>query len=369
MKIQILRSSLATGLKAGKVAVAGKSATPILANVLVSAKDGFASLTTTNIDTTVHAKIACDVMEPGEVTLPHALLSSIVSKLDEGTVTIEAKTGAGANQKVSVRAGASRFSLGSLPAKGFPSLPTMDDASVYVLPSSLLSVMLDHVSYASSIDDTRRSLRSVLLRFKGGKLTVVATDGRRLSLVEKDDIEGGEADFIVPSQVVGDLIRHLKAAEGDVTVSSAKSQIRFSLGDIDVYSKLIDDTYPEYGRVIPSGDGYSKAVVDRLMLLEAIDRVSVLSTAGDSSSVTFGFQTNMLVVSAMGGDAGDAREELPIKYMGEPVTIRLNQKYIMDPLRVLQDDEVTIEFRDGAAPIVVKCSLPFVGVVMPLRTA
>lgn len=369
MKIQVLRSSLAAGLKAGKVAVAGRSAVPILANVLVSARDGSASLVTTNIDTTVHARIACEVDEPGEVTLPHTLLSSIVSKLDDGMVTIEAKTGKGAAQKVSVRAGASRFSLGSLPVKEFPQLPKMDDASVYVLQSSMLAVMLDHVSYASSMDDTRRSLRSVLLRFKGGKLTVVATDGRRLSLVEKSDVEGGDADFVVPSLVVGDLIRHLKAAEGDVTVSSVGSQIKFSLGDIDIYSKLIDDIYPAFGRVIPSGDGYTKAVVDRLMLLEAIDRVSVLLTAGDSSSVQFSFQDNTLVVSAKGGDAGDAREELPIKYLGKPVSIQLNQKYITDPLRALQDDEVAIWFKDAAAPIMVKCSIPFIGVVMPLRTA
>ena len=248
----------------------------------------------------------------------------------------------------------------------FPALPAAEDAFAYTLPQATLREMLRKTSYAVSQDETRKTLKGVLMSFKEGKLTMVATDGRRLALVEHE-IEfpaAAEKDIILPSKVVAELQRSL-SGDGEVKITIEKTQVAFNLGETQIYSKLLDEIYPNYRQVIPQGCK-EKISVDRKLLLDAIDRASVMMME-ESSSTRLTFDSNQLLVSSVAADIGEAKDIVPIKYSGERIEIVFNPSYVKDPLKAIDDDEVTIELNNGSSPAVIRCSVPFLYVMMPLR--
>ena len=195
---------------------------------------------------------------------------------------------------------------------------------------------------------------------------MVATDGRRLALVEHE-IEfpaAAEKDIILPSKVVAELQRSL-SGDGEVKITIEKTQVAFNLGETQIYSKLLDEIYPNYRQVIPQSCK-EKISVDRKLLLDAIDRASVMMME-ESSSTRLTFDSNQLLVSSVAADIGEAKDIVPIKYSGERIEIVFNPSYVKDPLKAIDDDEVTIELNNGSSPAVIRCSVPFLYVMMPLR--
>ena len=226
--------------------------------------------------------------------------------------------------------------------------------------------MLRKVSYAASQDDTRRTLKGVLLSFKNSKLTMVATDGRRLALVE-NEVEfpkNAEKDIVLPSKAVAEIQRSMDG-EGNLSLVVQKSQICFTLGAVTIYSKLMEDAYPNYRQVIPK-ETVECISVDRQLLLDALDRASVM-TMDEAHSTKLIFEDGKLTVTSAVSDIGEAKDVVPIKYVGEKIEIMFNPSYVMDPLKAIDDDEVTINLNDGHSPAVIKCSIPFLYVLMPLR--
>ena len=182
MKFKILRSKFIEGLKSVQNIVAGKGSLPILQNVLLEASGSELKMTTTDLDISIRATSECEVLEEGSSTLPVKLLFNAITKVAEGEVEIEVDS----KERASISAGNARYKLVGLPESEFPRLPKDEDAYLYTLPQQTFREMLRKVSYAASQDDTRRTLKGVLLSFKNSKLTMVATDGRRLALVENE---------------------------------------------------------------------------------------------------------------------------------------------------------------------------------------
>jgi DNA polymerase-3 subunit beta len=227
--------------------------------------------------------------------------------------------------------------------------------------------MLRKTSYAASQDDTRRNLKSVLMSLKDMKLTVVATDGRRLALVENEVEfpESAAVDIVLPIKAVQELQRSLSNYDENVSIKVQSSQISFNIGNIILYSKLIVDKYPNYTQVIPQEDG-EQVIIDRQLLINAVERASVM-TLDESHSVKLVFEGNRLTIMSATSDFGEAKDEIPVKYAGEKIEIMFNPSYLMDPLKAIEDDEVSVYLSSGFSPAVIKCSLPFLYVLMPLR--
>ena len=330
MKFKIVRSKFLDSLKKVQNVVGSKGSMMILQNVLLEAREGHLHLTTTDLDISIRSMVQCDVEVEGATTLPAKLLFNAISKAAEGA------------------------------------LPQDQNSFEYVIPQISLREMLRKTAYAASQDDTRKTLKGVLMSFRDGKLTMVATDGRRLALVEHE-IElpdDAQRDVILPTKVVAELQRSL-TTDGDARITIEKSQISFKLGDTRLYSKLLDEVYPNYRQVIP-GEMNERVVVDRQLLLSAIDRVSVM-TIDESNSTKLTFDANELIVSSAASEAGSARDVVPIKYDGPHIDIVFNPGFVMDPIKAIDEDEVTIELRDGHSPALIKCSVPFLYVMMPLR--
>lgn len=362
MKLKIIRSKFLDGLKTVQNIVAGKGSLPILQNVLLDASSGSLTMTTTDLDISIKATCECEVVSGGTTTLPVKLLFNLINKVAEGEVVIDIDS----NERAVVTAGSTKFKLAGMPAADFPKLPESGEALSYRLPKQTFREMLRKVSYAASQDDTRRTLKGVLMSFKNQKLTMVATDGRRLALVE-NEIEfpkSAEKDIVLPSKAVNELQRSI-SGEGELEVVIRNSQISFALDNIRIYSKLIDDRYPDYEQVIPKETSQCIAV-DRRLLLDALDRASVM-TMDEAHSTKLIFSHGKLTVTSAASDIGEASDEVVIKYAGETIEIMFNPSYVMDPLKAIDDDEVTVNLNNGHSPAVIKCSIPFLYVLMPLR--
>ena len=362
MKLKIIRSKFIDGLKSVQNIVAGKGSLPILQNVMMEAEGNELRMTTTDLDISIRTVCECKVIEPGKTTLPVKLLFSAIAKVAEGEVEIDVD----ANERASISAGNARYKLAGMPQSEFPLLPKDEDAYVYKISQLIFHEMLRKVAYAASQDDTRRTLKGVLVSFKDAKITMVATDGRRLALVESEleFPKDAERDIVLPSKAVNELQRSL-SGEGDLLLMIQKTQICFNIGKMTIYSKLMEDVYPNYRQVIPK-DIKEHIAVDRQLLLDALERASVM-TMDEAHSIKLTFDNGSLTVSSTVTEIGEARDVVPIKYAGSPIEIMFNPTYVMDPLKAIDDDEVTINLNDGHHPAVIKCSIPFLYVLMPLR--
>ena len=362
MKLKIVRSEFLNGLKSVQNIVAGKGSLPILQNVLLEAGEKSIKMTTTDLDISIKAECECEVLEGGATTLPVKLLFNAITKVAEGEVEIDVDD----KERASISAGNARYKLVGMPESEFPRLPKDEEAYAYQLPQQTFKEMLRKVSYAASQDDTRRTLKGVLMSFKDSKLTMVATDGRRLALIEKE-IEfpkDAEKDIVLPSKAVSELQRSINGEE-DISMMVQKTQISFKLDNLMIYSKLMEDAYPNYRQVIPK-ETVEHIVVDRQLLLDALDRASVM-TMDEAHSTKLIFESGKLTVTSAASDIGEAKDVVPIKYAGEKIEIMFNPTYVMDPLKAIEDDEVSINLNDGHSPAVIKCSIPFLYVLMPLR--
>ena len=362
MKFKIVRSKFLEGLKSVQNIVAAKGSLPILQNVLMEAGENRLVMTTTDLDISIRSSVECEIVESGATTLPVKLLFNSISKAAEGEIVVEVDD----KERATITAGSAKFKLAGLPEADFPRLPKDEEAYAYEIPQATLREMFRKVSYAASQDDTRRTLKGVLMSFKDSKLTMVATDGRRLALVE-NEIEfpkDVEKDIVLPSKAVQELQRSLNGEE-IASVMIQKTQVSFKLGNITVYSKLMDDVYANYRQVMPK-ETVVKITIDRQLLLDALDRASVM-TMDEAHSTKLIFSEGKLTVTSAASDIGEAKDEVAIKYAGEPIEIIFNPSYVMDPLKAIDDDEITINLNNGHSPAVIKCSIPFLYVLMPLR--
>lgn len=362
MKFKIIRSKFIDGLKSVQNIVAGKGSLPILQNVLLEAREKEIKMTTTDLDISIQAVCECEVIESGSTTLPVKLLFNAIVKVAEGEVEIEVDS----QERASISAGNARYKLAGMPEAEFPRLPTDEDTYSYSIPQTTLREMLRKVSYAASQDDTRRTLKGVLISFKDSKVTMVATDGRRLALIENEMEfpKDAEKDIVLPSKAVTELQRSLNG-NGEILLMVRKTQICFKFDGMMIYSKLIDDAYPNYRQVIPK-ETAEHISVDRQLLLDALDRASVM-TMDEAHSTKLIFDDGKLTVTSAASDIGEAKDVVTIKYAGEKIEIMFNPTYVMDPLKAIDDDEVVININDGHSPAVIKCSIPFIYVLMPLR--
>jgi len=362
MKFSIVRSKFLEALQTVQNVVSAKGSLQILSNALIQVSDKQMCITTTDLDISVRCIVDCEVEQPGSTTLPIRRVASIIRELDEGQILVEVKE----DDVATVQCGSSFFKIIGLPMRDFPPVAATEGKYCYRIDQGAFREMLRKTSYAASLDETRRVLNGVLLAFKESKLTTVATDGRRLALVEHEVEFPPENDIelILPTKAVSELV-HILGNDGDLRIFSQKNQVIFEFGDSMMCSKLIDGVYPNYRQVIPPGCD-ERVTIEREPLLTALRRVSII--ADDKSNATkLTFSENQLEILSSSPDIGEARELLPIKYAGKKISVIFNPAYVMDPLKNIDSDEVFFEMNDGNSPALLKCDIPFLYVLMPLR--
>jgi DNA polymerase-3 subunit beta len=364
MKCVISREALLSGLQIVQNVVSTRTTLPILGNALVQAEDGKLIISTTDLDTGIRASVEAEIIKGGSTTLPARRLFSIIRELPAAELTLEVDS----KQVATITSGASFFRIMGLPEEDFPPFPKGDGSKTFKISQGVFRDMLKRTAYAISTDESRYVLNGVLLSFKENKLSLVATDGRRLALVEQDleFPKGSEVEAILPTKAVQELQRILRDEES-MTISFAENQVSFDLGNTFLYSKLIEGNYPNYKQVVPA-EAKDRIVLERESFLNAVRRVALLSSE-KSNSVKLIFSKNNLDITANTPEVGEAKESVPITYKGKDFNIAFNPEFLMDPLKNIDSDEIFFDFIDELSPGVIKYSRPFLYVIMPMRTA
>jgi DNA polymerase-3 subunit beta len=372
MKFKINRDHFANGLAQVLNVVGSKATMPILSNVLIEAEKDQISLTTTNLDLGIRCKIKAEVKETGSVTLPVKRLATIVRELPSVDVTVDATP----NHQVKLASGGSNFRIMGIGKEEFPPLPEFGDEKAYSLEQAELATMLKSVAYAQSTDETRYILNGVYFNFKDGKLSLVATDGRRLALVSKEmEVPASSAGAIIlPARTVGELLRLLDKGEkvkinfNDRRAAFQIATDKESSGLVDsvyLYSKVVEGNYPNYQQVIPK-ETHQRIKLERELFLQCVHRAALVCSE-KSNSVKIKLSSNLLEITAQSPDFGEAHESMAIGYSGPELQVAFNPGFVMDPLRALTKDEVFFEVKDEVSPGVFKTLESFICVIMPVR--
>jgi len=367
MNLTISKEQIINGLQAVQNVVSARTTLPILSNVLLRAEGERLEFTATDLDVTVACGVEAKVSKAGASTVPVKKLFGIVRELSSLEIELEVDE----KNTCSVRAGASFYKINGLSADEFPPLPKFKEDKKVVLPQETLKSMMKKTSFAISTDESRYVLNGIFLSLKDHKMTMVATDGRRLALVDEelDIAEKSQGEFIIPAKTVNELNR-LLLDKGEVEIRYVENQASFTLKDekgstVLIVTKLIEGNYPNYRQVIPAETKERVALV-REEFLHALRRAEIM-TSEKSNSVKLSFAKNKLEITANSPEVGEAKESLAINYKGPDMAIAFNPKYIIDPLNALTNDEVFLELIDELSPGVVKINGPFLYVVMPMR--
>ena len=367
MNLTISKEQIMHGLQAVQNVVSTRTTLPILSNVLLEAEGDRLKLTATDLDVTVTCAVEAQVKKGGATTVPVKKLFGIIRELNTGEIDLEVDE----KNNCSIRSGASFYKINGLAAEEYPPMPKFKDEKKVSLKQETVKAMMRKTSFAISTDESRYVLNGIFMSLKDHKLTMVATDGRRLALVDEevDVTEQSQGEFIVPAKAVNELNRLLQGT-GELEIRYSENQAAFNLKDdkgfsILIVSKLIEGNYPNYRQVIP-GEAKERVSLVREEFLHALRRAEIM-TSEKSNSVKLSFTKNNLAITANSPEVGEARESIAVNYKGKDMAIAFNPKYMIDPLGSLTEDEVFFELIDELSPGVLKINAPFLYVVMPMR--
>jgi len=364
MKFSAAREALLKPLQAVIGVVERRQTMPILANVLVVAKDGEVSITATDLEVELVASIDVNVDAPGEITVPGRKLLDICRALPDGAEITIAMSG----DKLGVKSGRSKFSLTTLPATEFPTVEDIAASEGIDIDQKTLGRLLEKTHFAMAQQDVRYYLNGLLLETGKNHLRAVATDGHRLALCQAE-LPGAslpEQQVIVPRKGVLELQR-LLTGEGDVRLELGANHVRINLDGNRLTSKLIDGRFPEYERVIPK-DADHEITAGRDVLKGALQRTAILSNE-KYRGIRLLIKQGGLVIQAHNPEQEEAEEEMEVSYEGEDIEIGFNVNYLLDALGAIESEEMSMSVIDGNS----SCLLREPGnneakyVVMPMR--
>ncbi len=361
MKATVERATLLKCLAHVQSVVERRNTIPILSNVLIEARTeadgtGKLRLMATDLDLQVVESIDAQIANPGATTVGAHTLFDIARKLPEGA-QVELSV---VNEKMTVTASRYRSNLATLPRDDFPVIAETDLPTIFSLPAEDLRRMIDSTRFAISTEETRYYLNGIFLHVivqTGGepKLRAVATDGHRLARIELPAPPGavGMPDVIVPRKCVGELRKLLDEADGSVEISLSASKIRFKLGGAVLTSKLIDGTFPDYSRVIPTAND-RLLKIDRKSLAQGVDRVAAIATTEKTRAVKIAMGRDKVTLSVTSPENGTASEEIPADYTSPEFEVGFNYRYLLDILDQVGSDQVNVHLADAAAPTLIR---------------
>lgn len=366
MKIRSTREGLLEPMTLVGGVIERKQTLQILSNIKVTGRDGWLTLIGTDNEVELRTTVAVDLDEELEITLPARKFTDILRALPEGaSVDVEMD-----GEKATIRSGRSRFTLGTLPARDYPSIEPANAGDRFTVPRDKLRRLVHRTQFAMGIQDVRYYLNGMLLEFSGEIMRTVATDGHRMALSE-DRVEGGITDgiqVILPRKAVLELGRLLseKAVE-NLEIEISPNHVRVYMGETIFTTKLVDGKYPDYQRVIPAHNDRI-VTVDRALIRSALQRAAILSNE-KYRGINFLFKSGVLELLAHNPEQEEAKEEVEIDYEGEEVGIGFNVGYLMEVLNVIEEDKVRFELGHSDS----SCLVIGVGdetsryVVMPMR--
>lgn len=361
MKFKVNKDVLLKGIDTIQNVISSKSTLPILSNILIEAQKDTLKLTATDLNIGIICVIPVNIQESGNITIPAKRFSGIIRELPDDEIEINSKK----NNVINIETKVCQFKVLGLDSTEFPKLPEFKDKEVIKIEQGELKQMLNLTSFAVSIDETRYILNGILFKIHKDKISLVATDGKRLAIIEKKLLQGTNKEFniIVPLKTIHELVRNLKD-DGELSMVVGSNQVLFDFGDAIIISRLIEGEFPDYQQVLPPASD-NKIKVDRGQFLLAIKRAALLSTM-DYQAVKFEVFKNKLVVSKSTPDIGESREEVTIEYHGKEMVVGFNPTYLIDVLKNLTDSSIEFEVNGSERPGAIRIN-NYVYIVLPMR--
>ncbi len=340
MRFTISREKLQEGLTAVAATIPAKTTLPVLANILVETTDKGIRLSGTDLDIAVSTEVSADVESQGAITIPAKKLTEIARELPPAPV----KMAATGEQRVSLECGRSRFKLLGLPRDEFPSFPAVKFTESWRIRSGDLQHLISHTAFAVSTEESRPILNGVLWELRPERMRMVATNGHRLARMELPITSAGapSGDLIVPPKAL-EQIRRLFPADEELEIARGENHLGFRSPLTAVFTRLIEGPYPNYEQVIPK-DNDRIAIADRQALVGALKRMSVIAS-DQTHRIRLSFNAGMLKFSVQTPDLGEATDELPIRFTGDPLDIGFNASYLLEILRYIPTEEVKLTFK------------------------
>jgi len=368
MKATVERATLLKCLGHVQSVVERRNTIPILSNVLIEASAKGLKIMATDLDLQIVEEIDAQVDTPGATTVSAHTLFDIARKLPEGSqVSLTANDG-----KMLITAGRARFNLSTLPRDDFPVIAEGELPTNFLIPALLLRQIIDKTRFAISTEETRYYLNGIFMHVTDDATPVLkaaATDGHRLARITFPRPEGAEGmpDIIVPRKCVGELRKLLDEVDGSVEVSLSSTKIRFGLGTAVLTSKLIDGTFPDYSRVIPTAND-KLLTIDPKAFKQGVDRVATIASE-KTRAVKMALDKDKITLSVTSPENGTAAEEVSGDYSASGFEIGFNARYLMDILDQIEGDSVEVHLADAAAPTLIRENdkSPALYVLMPMR--
>lgn len=368
MNVVVTRSNLHQGLVAVSASLPSKTTLPVLSNVLLEAADGELRLAGTNLDFSVRVAIPADVLGVGSITAPGRKLQEITKELPDSPVSLTVR-----GHQLEIRCGRSQFRLHGIPSEDFPSLPTLDFQQGWKVIGKDLHQLIHHTSFAVSTEESRPILNGVLWELRDGRMRMVATNGHRLASMQVKTPPANlpSANFIVPPVALLHATRLFKS-DDEVEVAHRANELGFRTATVEIYTRLIEGTYPNYEQVIPR-ENDKIAVVGRDLFAAAVRRMAVVAS-DQTHRIRLRFADGKVNLSVLTPDLGEAEDELELHYEGEPLEIGFNANYLLEVLRYIPTEDVKMTFKapERAAtlePVAAKEkeTPAYLCLVMPLR--
>ncbi|MGB4520861.1 MAG: DNA polymerase III subunit beta [Candidatus Omnitrophota bacterium] len=361
MKFKIKKDVLLDGIQTVQNVITPKSTLPILMNILIETSGDKLKLTATDLDVGITCLIPVNIQEPGAISIPAKRFGDIIRELPEEDVSLSTKK----NNLIIIETELCQFKIMGLPKEEFPKLPEFKDMEVVKLDQGMLKQVLGLTAFAVSYDETRYILNGILFKIEKNNLNLVATDGKRLAIIEKKLKQEVEKpiNIIIPIKTIHELNRNLQE-EGELSLILGNNQVLFDLGQVAVISRLIEGEFPDYRQVIPPISEV-KIGVDRKEFLLAVRRAALLVTP-DYQAVKLEIFKDKMVVSKSTPDIGESREEVKAEYRGKEMMIGFNPAYLIDVLKNISIDRVDFELTDSEKPGVIRVD-GYTYIVLPMR--
>lgn len=370
MEFMIDKEEFVRGLFRAQSVVEKKGTMPILLNVLIETRENGVSITATDLEIGIKGSYAANIKDPGSITLSAKKLYEVIKELPEKTVSFRLKE----NQWAEILSGKSLFNIMGISAETFPSFPAYEEEDFVGLQAAMLREMVDKTIFAVSADESRYNLTGVFLTRRDGEegknLRMVATDGYRLSLIDRplnQEIKGVENGILLPKKGLVELSKLLDEEGEEIWVKLKNNNFIVKKDNVVLIMRLLDAEFPDYQQVIPSK--IKRHIrMKRNQLLESLRRVSILSSE-KTKGVKFHFSQDLLELSSYNPDFGEAKEEFSVDYKGEDLAVGFNYRFVLEVLNILNSEEILFELEDGVSPAVIRPANDekHTCVVMPMR--
>jgi len=357
MKIKVEKQVLLKAVQTLENIISAKATLPILTNILIEAQKDKLKMVATDLKTRMTITIPVEVKEEGCITIPAKKFGDIVKNLSGEELNISVSN----KNVVSIKSGKCQFRISGLSTSEFPQLPKREEKEVVNLDQKILKEMLNLTAFAVSYNENRPILTGVLFRIKDKKLRIVATDGRRLALVEREVDSKIEKTVIIPNKVVQELINNLD--KGTIKLIFGENQVYFEFDNIVLNSCLIEGQFPNYEQAIPK-DVKNGVILNRNNLFDVIKRASLLTSVG-SQSIKIEVKKDKLIFSKR-SETSEMDEEIDVKHKLEVFTVGFNPDYLMDVLKHLTDENVNLEISDSESPTVIR-KKDYICIILPMQ--